>query len=164
MIWVIADTHFHHENMIKRGIRPPDYEEKIIKNWNSQVKDEDIVIVLGDVAWNNKYDVLKSLKGRKILVKGNHDYKSCRTYMEKYFDFACETFSMTYQGIPIIFSHEPLKWFNELYNIHGHLHSMVHRKDTGRTPAHILISLELMGYNVFSLDYILFKLTKKKEY
>lgn len=161
MIWIIADTHFGHKNLIVKGLRPANYEEQIIKNWNNNVKDDDIVIILGDVSWNNKYDMFKDLKGRKILVKGNHDYKSCTAYM-KYFDFCCDTFSMTYQGLPIIFSHKPLTYFEELYNIHGHMHDMSFREDKGRTHFNILISLEMMGYTVFSLDWVLYKYAKQK--
>ena len=163
MIWVIADTHFNHRKLINNNIRPADYQERIIKNWNNNVKDDDIVIMLGDICWNNDYSVLEQLKGRKILVRGNHDTKSCETYMDKHFDFACETFSINYNGLPLIFSHKPLTDFSELYNIHGHLHSGFH-KPSYTTGCHILISLEKMGYTVFSLKSILKNINKGKRY
>lgn len=161
MIWVIADTHFNHAKLVVNGIRPFDYQQKIIRNWNSSVQDNDIVIMLGDISWNNDYSILSQLRGRKILVRGNHDKKSCEVYMSKYFDFACDTFSMEYKGIPLIFSHKPLKEFSERYNIHGHLHDNIHRKEE-TSSRHILVSLENMGYKVFSLNYI-FKEASRKE-
>lgn len=152
MLWVTSDLHFHHENLVMSGLRPPDYEKKIIKSWNGQVKDTDTVIILGDISWRNDYEVIGKLRGRKILVRGNHDKKSCESYL-KYFDFACETFSMQYNGLDIIFSHKPLKTFTQDLNIHGHLHNNTHRtkESSFRTSKHLLISLELMGYGVFSL-------------
>jgi calcineurin-like phosphoesterase family protein len=50
--------------------------EAIIDNWNSRVKDTDVVFVLGDVALGKLDETLSLvtlLKGRKILVPGNHD-------------------------------------------------------------------------------------------
>ena len=155
MIWVTSDLHFQHETMIESGLRPYNFEKKLIKNWNALVKDTDTVLILGDVAWRNDYTVFKKLKGRKILVKGNHDSKSCEAFLE-YFDFACDTFTWHYNGIDIIFSHEPLKNFSQDLNIHGHLHNR-----TLKSKKHLLISLELMGYGVHSLPALVRKWKEK---
>lgn len=81
-IWVISDTHFGHRNIIEYCNRPFKnsllMNEAIRENWNSTVKDGDIVYHLGDVymGWNEKEDIgkfLGSLNGRKRLVMGNHD-------------------------------------------------------------------------------------------
>lgn len=152
MLWITSDLHFGHENMVKSGLRPRDFEKRIIRNWNGQVKESDTVIVLGDVAWKNGYSIIGKLKGRKILTKGNHDSKSAESYL-KIFDFACETFSIKYNGVDIIFSHKPLNFFTQDLNIHGHLHNREPLNDR----RHILISLEKMGYGVFSLPYLIKK-------
>lgn len=51
--------------------------EQLIKRWNEKVSDEDTVYILGDVCFKmSKQDIvkiLKQLKGKKILIKGNHD-------------------------------------------------------------------------------------------
>jgi predicted phosphohydrolase len=56
-----------------------DYTERLKKNWT--VKDEDTVIIVGDISWAMRLDetfndfcFLESLPGKKILIKGNHDY------------------------------------------------------------------------------------------
>jgi len=56
------------------------YTEKIYKNWNKIVTDNDTVVVPGDISWAMKlhksFEDLKfihELPGRKILLKGNHD-------------------------------------------------------------------------------------------
>ena len=69
-----------------------DYMNKIKTNWNSIVKDEDVVVVPGDISWalklNEVYEDFKyisELKGQKIILKGNHDYWwSTKAKMEKF--------------------------------------------------------------------------------
>lgn len=57
------------------------YMDRIRENWIGTVKEEDTVIIAGDISWQLKYhakskdlDFVKSLPGQKILVRGNHDY------------------------------------------------------------------------------------------
>lgn len=50
----------------------------LIDVWNGCVRDGDIVVHLGDVAMGHPCDselALRHLKGRKVLVCGNHDSK-----------------------------------------------------------------------------------------
>ena len=55
--------------------------EKIKNDWQNKVAEDDIVLLCGDTSWGTKleegvFDLysLKGLKGRKVFVKGNHDY------------------------------------------------------------------------------------------
>ncbi len=55
--------------------------EKIKADWNEKVSDEDAVLICGDTSWGTVleeglYDLrtLKSLKGKKVFIRGNHDY------------------------------------------------------------------------------------------
>lgn len=57
------------------------HKEKIFSSWNELVTDEDIVIIAGDTSWALKFedakldlDEISRLRGRKIIIKGNHDY------------------------------------------------------------------------------------------
>lgn len=84
MIFGIADLHFDSigdKSMDIFGENWIDHEEKIIKNWISIVNNEDLILVPGDISWGLKLeeayeDLLKieKLPGRKIMMKGNHDY------------------------------------------------------------------------------------------
>ena len=56
------------------------HTERLFANWNRLVNDEDTVILPGDLSWALKleetkkdFEFLKTLKGKKILIKGNHD-------------------------------------------------------------------------------------------
>ena len=56
------------------------YIEKI-KDGFLKLKDEDTIIICGDTSWAmnikealNDFKFIESFRGRKILLKGNHDY------------------------------------------------------------------------------------------
>jgi calcineurin-like phosphoesterase family protein len=83
--FIVADTHFRHENIIKYSGRPfktvEEMDEQMIKRWNSRVGKDDLVIHLGDFALGNKEEVSEirnKLNGNIILLKGNHDHRSIR--------------------------------------------------------------------------------------
>lgn len=75
-----SDQHFGHANIIKYCQRPfadlDDMHEQLVKRWNERVTDDDEVMILGDLVlgnWNASLPYLLKLKGRKILLPGNHD-------------------------------------------------------------------------------------------
>ena len=79
MIYFTADTHFGHENVIRFCGRPyatdAEMDEALIENWNSRVKGNDTVFILGDLLFrsDNAEEILRCLKGKKRLLIGNHD-------------------------------------------------------------------------------------------
>ena len=93
-IFLIGDMHFMHKNIIKYCNRPfkdvEDMTEKLIKNWNSVIGNNDIVYVVGDFALCGKQKIIEignQLNGRKRLILGNHDGASIATYREAGFEF-----------------------------------------------------------------------------
>lgn len=57
------------------------YESKIFADWQEKVKEEDLVLLAGDFSWAMKledakadFELLQPLPGKKILIRGNHDY------------------------------------------------------------------------------------------
>lgn len=84
MIYALADLHLDYteeKSMEIFGKAWENYQEKIFENWQELITDNDTVLVAGDISWamteNEAYTDLKridNLKGRKILLKGNHDY------------------------------------------------------------------------------------------
>lgn len=69
------------------------YIEKIQTNWRNTVSENDTVVLAGDISWavglkNSLRDFafIDALPGRKIILKGNHDYWwSTKTKMENFF-------------------------------------------------------------------------------
>ena len=83
-IYVIGDLHLSFKEpkpMNIFGENWEKHEEKIKKDWISKVKKEDTVILAGDFSWAMKledalpdFQYINELPGKKIMLKGNHDY------------------------------------------------------------------------------------------
>ncbi len=57
------------------------YVEKIERGWKEVIKEEDLVLIAGDISWASKLEDalvdlhwIDKLPGRKLMIKGNHDY------------------------------------------------------------------------------------------
>jgi len=154
--WVIADTHWGHSAIQKHCRRPADVDSRIIKACQRLILPTDIVIHLGDVAFTftDLKQIMSSLPGRWILVRGNHDAHTLSWYMGHGFEFACDSLTMdrTY------FTHKPSPTLPEdcLVNVHGHLHNTV-PADFRRYPHCRLFSLEHSRYEPMLLQKFLAK-------
>lgn len=83
-IYAIGDLH------LSFGVEKPmdifggnwiNYEKKLENNWNLKINENDTVLLLGDFSWamnfeevKKDFDFLNKLNGKKIFIKGNHDY------------------------------------------------------------------------------------------
>lgn len=82
-LFTIADLH------LSFGVDKPmdvfpgwqDYTSRLEKNWRAIIDEEDTVVIAGDISWAMKleettadFTFLESLPGKKLLLKGNHDY------------------------------------------------------------------------------------------
>lgn len=83
-LYAISDLH-----LSLSGDKPMDvfseewknHDMRIRENWLKKVKEEDTVLLAGDLSWSVKLqggreelDFVAGLPGRKIIIKGNHDY------------------------------------------------------------------------------------------
>ena len=83
-VFAISDLHLSVNNPKPMDIFGPVWEgylEKIFLQWKEKVKDEDVVLLPGDFSWAMKleetkedFDLIASLPGKKIIIRGNHDY------------------------------------------------------------------------------------------
>ncbi len=83
-VFAISDFHLSINNPKPMDIFGPSWEnylDKIITDWEERVTDEDIVLIPGDLSWAMKFEEAKpdldficNLKGKKVILKGNHDY------------------------------------------------------------------------------------------
>lgn len=131
-----ADTHFHHKNIVKMENRPftdvLEMNAYTVKQWNSQVTDEDTVYLIGDFAlttFNKTVEILEQLNGNIVIVGGNHDEdkiwsRIIKERPELVKEFIPVGFKEKWGKDWIWFSHFPMaiglradKW-----NIHGHIH------------------------------------------
>ncbi len=85
-IYAIGDTHLSlnestEKPMDKFGEIWENHADKLEKSWIEKVAEEDYVLLVGDISWAMTLDeaeadlnFLSNLPGKKILIKGNHDY------------------------------------------------------------------------------------------
>ncbi len=83
-VFVMADPHLSlstDKPMDKFGARWTDHAEKIRTRWCEVVAPEDTVVIPGDLSWGINLEqalpdlsFIDALPGKKILLKGNHDY------------------------------------------------------------------------------------------
>ncbi len=94
-LYVISDLHLSLGTNKPMDVFPgwDGYIERIRDNWMQSVSDEDCVVIGGDISWAqdlagalNDFLFIESLPGKKIILKGNHDYFwTTRTKMETFF-------------------------------------------------------------------------------
>lgn len=142
-IFVTADTHFGHVNILKYENRSSylnvnnikEHDQKLINNWNELVTDKDLVIILGDFSFYKgiqTMNILDQLKGDKLLIEGNHDciYLENKIFDKTKFVGIYDYLEIKYKNQNICLMHYPIAHFkhmdkevNPYVMIHGHIHS-----------------------------------------
>lgn len=118
---VISDTHFGHKNIL--SFEPPrttkmridgfeDPDEWLIELWNSQVKETDTVLFLGDFAFKNIQNYTKILNGKIYMILGNHDRKGEQPY--KNFEGVFKSLWIKYNSHELIMKNEIDELFSGL--------------------------------------------------
>ncbi|MFA5559354.1 MAG: metallophosphoesterase [Methanofastidiosum sp.] len=162
---VISDPHLAHENIIKYCNRPfknaDEMDEVIITNWNDEVADEDTVYMLGDFAFGRGSKeklklYLPQLKGRIILIRGNHDHETVGWY--KRYGVADVHGGEVWKYEPyVLLSHRPYPTKHPWMNIHGHTHNLMHIHPSG---VYVNVSVEAIGYKPIDLDELIERVRK----
>lgn len=89
-IWAISDLHLGLSTqkwMDKFGDHWKDHHLKVGASWRERVAPEDLVLLPGDFSWAMtleeaapEFQWLGQLPGKKVLIKGNHDYWWSRSH------------------------------------------------------------------------------------
>lgn len=152
-IFVTADTHFGHQNIIKYCNRPfmstEEMDAALIKNWNETVSNKDLVIHLGDFALGSRdytASIIKKLNGKKYLIMGNHDNFSESFYRENGFD-KVSSFPIIYNDF-FLLSHAPLQLSETTpyFNFYGHIHNDEKYADAATSKC---VCVERTGYRPY---------------
>ncbi len=152
MQYFTSDTHFFHERLLGMSEFAPrpflnveDMNDTIVNNWNARVKDGDVVYHLGDIAilhtrpekkaYQEIFEVLNSLNGRLVLIKGNHDPRNLFKYLEKNnyqvdnaghnkFEFHDVGVLIKMNHVQYYMTHYPMMMgiVKQIINLHGHIH------------------------------------------
>ncbi|MFF9550815.1 metallophosphoesterase [Methylobacterium fujisawaense] len=161
VLWT-ADTHFGHAGAIAHSGRPfasaDEMDRLMAEAWNATVGANDTVIHLGDFAMGLKGEHLEkmfaSLKGRKILVAGNHDRAA--TFALGW-ESIHERVTVVTSAHRIVCDHYPLRSWDRAYHGSLHFHGHVHGK-FGGTSQSCDLGVDVWGYRPVALPEILARL------
>ena len=151
MIYFTSDLHLGHKNVLKLCNRPfssiEEMDACLIDNWNSRITNNDTVYVLGDLMFRNSIppeEYLSQLKGKKHLIRGNHDRDWIKKVDLSKFFVSNENLSFISDGKHrITVCHYPMMSWPHMctngYMVFGHIH---HNTDAVYWP--IIEQSELM--------------------
>lgn len=173
-IYILSDNHFLHGKIIEHCNRPfkdqNDQDTRMKTLWNATVREQDMVIHLGDLSFTAGSSELikqrlKELNGRIILVRGNHDRKSTMWYLTNGIDFICDRFVWEYNNKRMLFVHNPAhvspdEYKKYQYVLHGHCHGNVPFITKRDDCTFINLSVEHLKYTPLSLLTLLNRLTQ----
>ena len=145
-VYIFSDPHFNDADckLMDKDWISSDEQLEIL---NKVAHKNDTLVILGDVG---DLEVAKKIKAYKVLIKGNHDDKAKRLYLD--------VFDEVYDGPlmiadKILLSHEPIDGLDFVFNFHGHDHANWHGNDN----THMNLATNVIGYKPVSLG----KLIKK---
>ena len=137
-VWFTADTHFGHSKIIEfcKKTRPcaeSEMDDVLIDKWNSVVKDNDVIYVLGDFCWKRNADYyINQLNGNIKFIPGNHDIWMSKNNLKKQ-DFKKTNFEILnhyveekFNKIKFVLCHYPVAQWNRMphgsFHLYGHMH------------------------------------------
>lgn len=144
-VWMTADLHLNHANVIQYCNRPftdANQMNEYLVAQTQKVKDDEWLVIVGDLSMGD-HDVamewVRRIPGRKVLVLGNHDLTragKCRYLNERAEDRRLPLFEavvpfLAWQdalGQDVFVSHYPATVdypLPRILNYHGHLHRQV---------------------------------------
>ncbi|MCK9279209.1 MAG: hypothetical protein M0P71_01085 [Melioribacteraceae bacterium] len=134
-VWVGADWHLGHSNIIKHNNRPwknvEEMDEGLIENWNKVVGVKDLVYIVGDFAFQRHGYFINKLKGKKVLILGSHD-KMPKIHLEQ-FQEVCEIKNIKALGHNWVMQHCcPRTWDKSHYcsvALFGHSHGRMNTQN-----------------------------------
>lgn len=141
MNYYISDLYLFCKNQTSSGVnydgRPyktiDEMHQDILEKWNSKITNGDTVYILGDVSMRGKNDnliaLVAQLKGRKILIKGNHDDISDYRYKQLFseiYDYKEVSDSFEGKNYKLVLCHYPILMWNGQHRgsilLYGHTH------------------------------------------
>jgi calcineurin-like phosphoesterase family protein len=174
-VWVTSDTHYNHAN-ICRGTtswRKPDgsipiketrdfknlnlMNDTIVNNINSIVKEDDILIHLGDWSFGG-FESIQKFRDRIIcknihLILGNHDHhiENNKENIQELFLSVSQYTKLLYKYKTFVLSHYPIQSWDGLNKGHIQLHGHVHLPTNLRFGKGKKMDVGMDGHSMFGV-------------
>lgn len=130
-IWITSDLHFFHKGILGFCAETRPFEDvndmivKLMAEWNSKVKENDIIFHLGDFSFRGKeatQKLLNGLNGNIVFIYGNHDKVLRQSLDVDGYDYL----EVRIDGHKVCMSHFPMLSWNQQGRgslmLHGHCH------------------------------------------
>jgi len=139
-----------------------DFEKRLENNWRSLVKDTDTVVIAGDISWAMKlkdtyqdFQFINNLPGRKLLIKGNHDYWwETRKKMETYFyENHFDTLEIIFNSATVVEEYAICGTRGWFYDAENDADKKVLNREVGRLKTSIEEALKTGGKPLVFLHY-----------
>ena len=160
MIYFTADMHFGHRTIISMQNRPfgsvEEMDRVLLQNYNSVVRKEDTVYILGDICHHMSIEeadsLIKKLNGKKYLIKGNHD----KNYDPRLFTDIQDFLKISVDGNHFSLMHYPmLSWPKKGsggYQLHGHIHARMDYNEANRSEGQRRYDVGVDANNFFPVS------------
>jgi calcineurin-like phosphoesterase family protein len=143
--FVISDLHMGHKNILRftindgQRLRPfrdiHEMHSVIMDRWCQVVTPQDKIYVLGDVAMTRPgLELLRTLPGKKRLIRGNHDLMNDKWYHDVGFRGLYGVRQINGVWLTHVPMHPQSMGDRVKGNIHGHLHMREITKGPFETP------------------------------
>lgn len=144
MNYYISDLHLFCKSQTKQGAnydnRPfetmDEMHNYILTRWNARVTNGDTVYILGDIALRGSYapliGLVAQLKGKKVLIRGNHDDTKDYRYAQLFddiLDYKEITENVNGKAYKLCLMHYPILMWNGQHRgtilLYGHAHNSI---------------------------------------
>lgn len=162
MNYYTADLHLGHKNILRLSNRPfssiEEMDKTLINNWNSVVKPEDDVYIVGDLCFRTTHDnmlqYISQLNGKKHLIVGNHDGEILKDKdLRRYFVEIKDIKTVYDNGTKIVLCHYPMVEWDGYYRGTLHFYGHIHNNFDNATSKYIMSIPNAYNVGVDILDY-----------
>ena len=151
MLYLTADQHWNHQNILAYTQRPFKSLEhmnmELVRRWNGVVDPGDTVIHLGDLCFNRREKDhqywREQLNGNMILVQGNHDTSK---------EAPVQSLILKHEGIDWWCEHYPVRRYR--HNLCAHVHNLWRIRKVGLDVV-VNVGVDVWGYTPVSMMQIL---------
>lgn len=138
------------------------HTEKIKANWNRLITDDDTVVLAGDTSWALKladtkadFEFINALKGKKIILKGNHDFwwSTNKKIQEFFCENKIDTVDLLFNNSYTVGNITVCGSRGWLYDGAGELDEKIIRRECGRLELSLKSAQEKSGEKVVFMHY-----------
>lgn len=177
-VFFTSDLHLFHHNVIRFDARPflniPEMNQAILDNWNSVVKEDDIVFNLGDAVHHYQglnedlTEFLNKFNGKIFYIRGNHEdnLEAIKNSKWTVLGDRIQNIHIAEDNQWINLCHFPIRVWDKAHygswHLFGHLHGGC--KDDNLDPLNEDLRLKCLDVGIMNNEFMPFSYQQVKEF